>query len=141
MGATGPENQVALGDRIDGFKVKGRGFKKLSHGNELLHVKSRAVVLQVTKPLIYTIKAKAPYGVGMRRRPNHDKAFFVVSIVYTAGSIRQWNEENPDMRVSVGDIVTEVNGVRCSAIEVNNMLLSDPDEEKELLVFHYPDMV
>jgi len=115
----------------------GRGFKKLSHGNELLYVQSRAVVLQVTKPLIYTVKGKAPYGVGLKMRPNCDKTFFVVSNVY-AGSIEHWNEENPDMRVSIGDVVREVNGVKGSAVEVEKMLLNDPNNEKEFLVFHYP---
>merc|ERR1712007_307439 len=110
-------------------------------GNELLHVNSRAVRLQITKPSIYTVKGKAPYGVGTRSRLKSDKTFFVVSKVYPEGSIEQWNEENPDLRVSVGDVVREVNMVKGSLLEVKNMLAKDPDEEKELLVFHYADRV
>merc|ERR1712137_1457214 len=109
-----PETQVSLGDRIDGFKVKGRSLQKLINGDELSKVKSRAVVLQLVKPSIYTVKGKAPYGLATRRKRNTDKTFYVVSNVYPAGSIEKWNNENPDMCVSVGDIVREVNGVKGS---------------------------
>jgi len=136
-----PEIQVCLGDRIDAFEVKGQGCQKLTNGMEFLHVKSRAVVLNVTKPSMYIVKGKAPFGLGIKRRPNFDKAFCVVNTVFPTGSIRQWNNKFPDRRVSVGDVVREVNGVKGSAVEVRRMLTDDPDEEKELLVFHYPDMV
>jgi len=133
-----PETQVGFGDRIEGFKVKGQSPQQLISGKEFLHVKSRAVVLQVTKPSIYSVKGKAPYGIGMKKRPDSDKTFFVVSHLYPTGSIEEWNEEFPDMPVSIGDIVREVNGVKGSAAEVQNMLANDPDEEKELLIFHFP---
>merc|ERR1712137_580166 len=94
-----PESQVSLGDRIDGFKVKGRSLQKLINGDELSKVKSRAVVLQLVKPTIYTVKGKAPYGLGTRRKPNTDKTFYVVGNVYPEGSIEKWNNENPDMCV------------------------------------------
>merc|ERR1712007_68856 len=136
-----PEIQVCLGDRIDAFEVKGQGLQKLSSGMEFLHVKSRAVVLKVSRPSIYIVKGNAPFGVGMKRRPNFDKTFYVVSTVFSVGSIQQWNKEFPDRQVSAGDVVREVNGVKGSAIEVQKMLENNPDEEKELLVFHYPDMV
>jgi len=55
-----PEMQVGLGDRIDGFRVKGHGFRKLVNGNEFLFMKNRAVVLRFTKPSIYTVKGKGP---------------------------------------------------------------------------------
>merc|ERR1719284_974733 len=85
--AVAPELQVGLGDRIDGFKVKGEGFKKLVDGNEFFHLKNRSLVLQFTKPLMFTVKAKAPYGVGMLRKRNSDSLFFVVSRIQNAGSI------------------------------------------------------
>merc|ERR1712137_142704 len=121
--------------------VKGQGLKKLVSGDELLYLKRRAVVLQFTKPSIYTVKGKAPYGISTKRAPNSDKTFFVVSKISQEGSIGQWNEEFPSRRVSIGDVLLEVNGVKGSASEVQTMLAHDPDEEKEILVFHYPDMV
>merc|ERR1719502_2195254 len=108
--AVAPEMQVSLGDRIEGFKVKGQGFKKLVNGNEFLHVKSRALVLQFTKPVMYYVKGKAPYGVGMLRKRNSDSLFFVVSRIRNSGCIKQWNKEFPDMQVSIGDVIREVNG-------------------------------
>merc|ERR1712137_262597 len=139
-----PAMQICLGDRIDGFKVKGQGMKKLIKGNEFLNAKKmrkRAVVLQFTKPSIHTVKAKLPYGLGWKRRLNSDKTFFVVGEVYPEGSIQQWNEKFPDSQVSIGDIVRGVNGVKGSASEVKKMMADDPDEEKELLIFHYPDIL
>merc|ERR1719231_394161 len=100
-----PEFKVALGDRIDGFKVRGRGLQKLFQGNEFLHVDSRAIVLIVAKPSIHTVRGTAPYGISRKQRTGSDETFFVVSKVHPVGSIPQWNEEFPDMRVSVGDIV------------------------------------
>merc|ERR1712137_1279973 len=132
-----PENQICFGDRIEGFKVKGQSSRNLISGKEFLKVKSRAVVLEVTKPSIYGVKANAPYGIGMMR-PDKDKTFFVVSHIYPTGSIEKWNEEFPDMLVSIGDIVREVDGIKGSAAEVQRMLANEPDEEKELLVFHFP---
>merc|ERR1712196_379165 len=102
--AVAPEMQVGLGDRIDGFKVKGQGLKKLVSGDEFLHLTHRAVVLQFTKPLIYTVKGKAPYGMSTKRAPNSDKTFFVVSKISQGGSIGQWNEEFPNRQVSIGDV-------------------------------------
>jgi len=133
-----PGTQVGFGDRIETFKVKGHSSQKLISGRELLHVTRRAVVLEVTKPSIYSVKAKAPYGIGWKRKQYHDKTFFVVSDLCPEGSIEKWNEEFPDMPVSIGDIVREVNGVEGSAVEVLKMLVNDPDEEKDLLVFHFP---
>jgi len=132
-----PETQVRLGDRIETFKVKGQSSQKLISGKELLHMNRRAVVLKVSKPSIYSVKAKAPYGIGWKRKSDTDKTFFVVSAL-SPGSIEKWNEEFPDMPVSIGDIVREVNGVEGSAMEVLKMLASDPDEEKNLLVYHFP---
>merc|ERR1719240_891206 len=129
-----PEIQVCIGDRINAFEVKGQGLQKLTSGKEFLYVKSRAIVLKVTKPSIYTVKGKSPFGLGMKLRLDSHKTFFVVSI-------QQWNKEFPDRQVSAGDVVREVNGVKGSAGEVLKMLANDPDEEKELLVFHYPNMV
>merc|ERR1712007_94326 len=106
-------------------------------GKELLHVKCRAVVLKVTKPSIYIVKVKAPYGIGLKGKADKDKSFFMVSALYREGSIEKWNEEFPDMPVSIGDIVREVNGVKGSAAEVKKMLENDLNEEKDLLVFHY----
>merc|ERR1719454_190018 len=136
-GMVAPETQVGFGDRLEGFKVKGQSSQKLISGKEFMHVKSRAVVLEVTKPSIYSVRGKAPYGIGMKR-PDTDKTFFVVSHLYPTGSIEKWNEEFPDMPVSIGDIVREVDGVKGSAVEVQNMLANAPDEEKELLIFHFP---
>merc|ERR1719502_1704325 len=102
--AVAPEVQVGLGDRIEGFKVKGEGFKKLVNGNEFVHLKNRAIVLKFTKPMVYTVKGKAPYGIGMLRKRNCDKAFFVVSRVHPVGSMEQWNKEFPDMQVSAGNV-------------------------------------
>jgi len=118
--------------------VEGHSSRKLISGQELLHMKSYAVVLEVNKPSIYSVKGKAPYGIGMKRKPDDDKTFFVVSHLYPEGSIAKWNEEFPNMPVSIGDIVREVNGVQGSAAEVQKMLATDPDEEKDLLVFHFP---
>merc|ERR1712007_118747 len=133
--------QVGLGDRVEGFKVKGGGFKKLVDSNDFLHLKNHAIVLKFTKPLVYTVKGKAPYGIGVSRKPNSDKSFYVVSKVLPVGSMQQWNKEFPDMQVSIGDVLREVDGVKGNACEVHTMLASDPDEEKEIWVFHYPDMV
>jgi len=112
--------------------------RKLISGKEFLHMKCRAVFLEVTKPSICRVKVRAPYGISVRRRPGTDKTFFVVSNLYPAGSIQKWNQEFPDMKVSVGDIVREVDGVKGSALEVQKMLANDPDKEKELLVFRFP---
>jgi len=139
--AVAPEMQVDIGDRIDGFKVKGHGFKKLVYGNEFSLMKNRAVVLRFTKPSVYTVKGKGRYGIDQLRERNSDRPFFVVSKVHPVGSIRQWNEEFPDMQVSVGDVLREVNGVKGSACGVKRMLTMNPDEEKRILVFHYPDVV
>merc|ERR1719152_952760 len=138
-----PKTQVVVGDRIEGFKVKGQRSQKLISGKEFSHVTSRRVLLEVTKPSIYSVKGKAPYGIGMKRRTDRDKTFFVVSHLYPTGSIVEWNREHPEMPVSIGDIVREVNGVKGSAIEVQKMLANaqdqenDTDKEKELLIFHF----
>merc|ERR1712137_768957 len=113
-------------------------MKKLIKGNELLSVKSRAVVLQLTKPSIYTVKGKVPFGIGLKRHA-YRKTFFVVNTVYQDGSIKQWNGEFPDRQVSAGDIIREVNGVKGSETEVATMLAKGQNEEKDLLIFHYPD--
>jgi len=140
--AVAPEMQVDVGDRIDGFHVKGmKSMKKLIKGNEFLDIKNRAVVLQFTKPSIYTVKGKAPYGIQVKRKRFSDLTFFVVNSVLSTGSIEQWNNEFPHMQVSVGDVVREVNGVEGSSSEVQMMLASSSVEEKDLLVFHYPDLV
>jgi len=65
----------------------------------------------------------------------------VVSEVHPAGSIKKWNEKFPDMQVSVGDVLREVNGVKGSECGVQTMLADDPFQEKEILVFHYADVV
>merc|ERR1712137_997573 len=136
-----PEIQVDLGDRIDGFKVKGQSLRKLISGNEFLELKSRAIVLQVTKPSTYTVRGRAPFGIAVKKRPNCDKAFFVVSSVLPDGSIERWNAQFPNMQVSAGDVIRAVNGVKGLAVEVQKMLGNEPDEEKEFLVFHYPNTV
>merc|ERR1712007_226163 len=105
-------------------------------GREFSHVTSNGILLEVTKPSIYSVKGKAPFGVGMKRRT--DKTFFVVSYVNPTGSIEEWNKEFPEMPVCVGDIIREVNGVKGSAAEVQKMLANDPDIEKELQIFHFP---
>merc|ERR1712007_388785 len=132
------ETQIGLGDRIEGFKVKGQSPQKLISGKEFSHVTSSRVRLEVTKPLIYSVKGKAPYGIGIKRRADTDNTFFVVSHVNQNGSIEEWNKDFPEMPVSIGDIIREVDGVKCSAAEVQKMLAIDPDNEKELLVFHFP---
>merc|ERR1712137_582620 len=104
------------------------------NGKEFSFVKNRAVIIQFAKPTVFTVKRKLPYGIGAKRKP---KTFFVVSTVCPRGSIAEWNEEFPDAQVSVGDVVREVNGVKGSASEVKTMLAKDPDDEKDLLVFHY----
>jgi len=133
-----PETQIGLGDRIEGFKVKGQSSQKLISGKEFSHVTSSRVLLEVTKPSIYSVKAKAPFGIGMKRRANSDKTYFVVSHLNPTGSIEEWNKEFPEMPVSIGDIVREVDGVQGSAAEVQQMLANDPDKEKALLIFHFP---
>jgi len=137
-GTADPETQIGFGDRIESFKVKGQSAQKLVSGRELLHMERRAVVLKVTKPSIYSVKAKAPYGIPVKRKPDNDKTFFMVRALRLDGSIEKWNEEFPDRPVSIGDIVREVNGVEGSAAEVQKMLVTDPDEEKDLLIYHFP---
>merc|ERR1712007_292794 len=119
---------------------KGEGSKKLISGNEFLEVKNRVTVIQITKPSNYTMKGKGPYGIAAKRKLFYDKTFFVVSKIHPVGSVHQWNKEFPDMRVSIGDVVREVNGLQGSSSEVQMMMASNPGEEKELLIFHYPDM-
>jgi len=53
-----------------------------------------------------------PYGMRVKK-------------VKAAGLISQWNRDHPDMRVSTGDIITEVNGVSGSVDRMCDIIASD----------------
>jgi len=95
----------------------------------------------LTKPSIYTVKGKGPFGIGVLSKRNSNETFLVVSKVFPGGSIDQWNKEFPNKQVSSGDTLRAVNGVTGSACKVIEMLAMNPEEEKKILVFHYPGMV
>lgn len=123
-----PEVRIFPGDRIDACKVRGNNIQNLVFA-----------ILQVTKPAIHTVTVKSPYGLIVKKRQGSDKAFFVVNSVLTSGSIWKWNKDSPDERVSGGDIVGAVDGIPGTEAEVQEMLSNGPGEEKELMIFHYPD--
>merc|ERR1712007_226398 len=80
-----PELEICIGDRIDGYRVKGQQEMKLCSGIELeslyamftnTTLKSlpcRAIVLDVTKPCVYCVTAKSPFGISAGMS---NKAFF-----------------------------------------------------------------
>jgi len=131
------EMQICPGDRIDGWKVKGKHRSRLTNHKELSPVHHRAITLQITKPFSYVVSAFAPFGI-RTKKDNCDKAFFIVSSITPSGSIHRWNEKNADNLVSVGDIILGVNGVRCTAHEVLYLLEKFRLAVVELMVLHFP---
>lgn len=131
-----PELQICPRDRIDGFRVRGGKDRKLATGNELESISCAAVVLKISKPCFHAVVCTPPFGITRMKHPSRYPAFFIIHSILPSGSLQQWNQETPDESVSVGDIITGVNGVVGTSAEVHNML-RDGGDEKELMVLHY----
>merc|ERR1712137_769409 len=131
-----PELQIQRGDRIDAFKVKGAAERKLYTGKEFEPGHHRAIVLKITKPSFYTVMAKVPFGVKMKRSNCH-KAFFIVSNILPSGNVQKWNQQCPNRLVSIGDIILGVDGVKGTASEVELMMKRGGSELVELMVLHF----
>jgi len=116
--------------------VRGKNESKLTTEKELYSGPHRAIVLAVTKPSIFVVSGTAPFGV-KAKKDDHSKGFFLISSITPSGSIHKWNEENPDKLVSVGDVIMEISGVRCTASEVPKILTSAGPAVLDLTVLHY----
>jgi len=127
--------QICPGDRIDGWKVQGKRESRLTTAEELNPLHHRAIILKITKPFLIVVSAGAPFGI-RAKIDNCKKAFFLISSISPLGSIQKWNEQNPENRVSVGDIIMGVNGVRCTESEVR-VLGKSGHTVVELMVLHF----
>jgi len=128
--------QICPGDRIDGWKVKGKRESRLTTAEELYPLHHRAIILKITKPSFCVVSAWAPLGI-RTKTDNCKKAFFVISSVSPLGSIQKWNEQNPENLASVGDIIMGVMGVRCTASEVTDSFRKFGHTVVELMVLHF----
>merc|ERR550537_2140697 len=131
-----PKLQICPGDRIDGWKVKGKRESRLTTAEELYPLHHRAIILKITKPSFCVVTACSPFGI-ITKTDNWKKGFFFVSYISSWGSIQKWNEQNPENVVSVGDIIMGVNGVRCTACEVAHFLRNSGHAIVELMVLRF----
>merc|ERR1712007_344645 len=128
--------QICPGDRIDGWKVKGKRESRLTTAEELYPLHRRAIILKITKPSFCVVSARAPLGI-RTKTDNCKKAFYLIHYISPWGSIQKWNEQNPENLVSVGDIIMGVNGVRCTASEVTDFFQKSEHTDVELMVLRF----
>merc|ERR1719152_24292 len=107
--------------------------REMLTNTELKTVPCRAILLKLTKPCVYCVTAKSPFGIIAWMS---NKSFFVVKSISMLGSVQKWNDECPDKPVSVGDIILGVNGVKGTAFEVKKML-ENGDGELQLMILHF----
>jgi len=129
--------QICPGDRIDGWKVKGKRVSRLTTAEQLYPLHHRAIILKVTRPSHCVVSVCSPFGI-IIKRDNLKKALFFISYISYWGSIQKWNEQNPENLVSVGDIIMGVNGVRCTESEIR-VLGKSGHTVVELMVLHFEE--
>lgn len=74
---------------------------------------------------IRVLRNRAEGNLGVDVAFDEEETFFAIEKLLP-GPVLDWNKENPDMKVEVGDIVTEVNGISGNA---NMMVEACKNEE------------